>query len=154
MPNWIEGTLKLRGLQEKIERFFREGLEPSGWAFFSDKEPKTIDDFVKYNADLNEFIFTNEPHIKGTRRAFIQDCNTYTDEGYIVCVPIKQAWGFDAEEFSKISKQFDIDIRLYGFEMGMEFCQEIEIIKGEITIDNEISYDDWMWECPMPLMGG
>ena len=29
MPNWIEGTLKLRGKRVDIIRFFREGLEPS-----------------------------------------------------------------------------------------------------------------------------
>ena len=29
MPNWIEGTMKLRGKRQDIRRFFLEGLEPS-----------------------------------------------------------------------------------------------------------------------------
>ena len=31
MPNWIEGTMKLRGKRENIRRFFLEGLDPSSW---------------------------------------------------------------------------------------------------------------------------
>jgi hypothetical protein len=36
----------------------------------------------------------------------------------------------------------------------MEFCQEVEIIGGEVIFDNTIKYDDWKWECPMPNLGG
>lgn len=28
MPNWIEGTIKLRGTYEDLKRFVNEGLEP------------------------------------------------------------------------------------------------------------------------------
>lgn len=30
MPNWIKGTMKLRGKRQDIARFFREGLDASG----------------------------------------------------------------------------------------------------------------------------
>lgn len=154
MPNWIEGTIKLRGKHENLYRFIKQGLEPSAWLSFDGEEKRPIEDFVEIN-DYDEIIIRNEPHIKGTRRAFIQDSNTYFDEDYnLIILPIKQAWCFDAESFAKLSKEFDIDIRLYGFECGMEFCQEIEIINGQVTINKEIEYSDYQWECPMPLMGG
>ena len=66
MPNWIEGTMKLRGTQKDIKRFFSEGVEPSNWP-----DPKdNIDQVVNESTDDElYFEFKNEPHIVGTRRA-------------------------------------------------------------------------------------
>lgn len=43
MPNWIEGTMKLRGKQEDIKRFFREGLDQSDWPDPKDRVDQVID---------------------------------------------------------------------------------------------------------------
>ena len=158
MPNWIEGTIKLRGQSENLKRFFKEGLAPSSYL----GRTKPYEDFVKCDFDRAycEVTIKNEPHIVGTRRAFVQDTYVYWDNSYeTIVMPIKQAWAFITNDYDEkawldISKKYDLDIRLYGFECGMEFCQEIEIIGGEVTIDNDIKYDDWYWECPMPHLGG
>ena len=153
MPNWIEGTMKLRGKRENIKRFFEEGLEPSSW--FGEKNK--LDDQVKDESgdDHLEYSFKDEPHICGTRRMFITDSYaSMWDEIGVCCFDIKQAWGFDAKELEKISEKFNVDIRVYGIEMGMQFCEEILIENGKIIYDKEIKYDDWDWECPFPKMGG
>ena len=155
MPTWIEGSIKIRGKSKDLRQFFSEGLEASmGFASL-----KT--DFIDCDDGVGHYIaIKNEPHIQGTRRAFIQDCSVEWDESFATLVmPIKQAWAFiandgDARAWAEISKKFNLDIRLYGFECGMEFCEEVEVIKGEITAHKEIKYDDWDWECPMPRMGG
>ena len=159
MPNWIEGTIKLRGNSEDLKRFFAEGIEPARDVYGRDQ--KTIADSIECNfGEYNEVIIKDELHIKGTRRAFIQNCCVVWDRAYaIVYMPIRQAWAFcgdenDRNRWVEISRQFKLDIRLYGFECGMEFCQEVEIIDGEIAMSNEITYDNWAWECPMPSMGG
>ncbi len=36
----------------------------------------------------------------------------------------------------------------------MEFNQDVEIYKGEIIKNVEIEFDDYMWECITPNMGG
>lgn len=159
MPNWIEGTMKLRGKREDITRFFREGLEPSNWPRPEDRENQVVE-----NGDDKylDFSFRNEPHIIGTRRAFITDSGVEMekDEG-IVCVDIKQAWSFNAtsdssdiKEWKSISDKYNIDIRLFGIECGIEFTQEIIIIRGKEVIENVKQYEDWKWECPFPNMGG
>ena len=159
MPNWIKGTMKLRGKREDIAKFFREGLDASEWNVLRNKEDKIID---KSGDDYLEFEFKDEPHIVGTRRAFITDDYAYMekDEG-IVCVDIKQAWSFNAtvdssdlERWKSISDKFNIDIRLFGIECGLEFTQEIIIIRGKEVIENVKQYEDWEWECPFPNMGG
>lgn len=160
MPNWIEGTLKLRGNIDDIYAFFEEGLEPSTDHGEEFDKTATLEDFVKWNhyAYDDEIEIHNQPHIVGTRRAFIYDCVICIEQKYsTICMPFKQAWSFSAtglEQWEDISKKFNLDIRLYGFESGVEFCEEVEIIKGKTTLHNVIEYNDWYWECPMPLMGG
>jgi hypothetical protein len=159
MPNWIEGTLKLRGRREDIGRFFREGLDASAWPNPKDRENQVEDNSTVNNLD---FCFRNEPHIAGTRRAFITDEYAYMDEDYgIICVNIKQAWYFcesygseDMQVWKTISEKYNVDLRLFGIEMGQAFVQELIIVRGKRPILNEKQYEDWMWECPFPMMGG
>lgn len=159
MPNWIKGTMKLRGKRENIRRFFREGLDPSDWPKPEDRENQVIDES---NDDELLFYFRNEPHIKGTRRAFITGENAYMveDEG-VVCVDVKQAWSFNADrenedlkKWKSISDEYDLDIKLFGIECGMEFTQEIIILRNREPIINVKRYADWEWECKFPNMGG
>lgn len=155
MPNWIEGTLKLRGKTNDMRRFFKTAIQPC--ACFG-KEPYKQEDFIEFdfNEEWNVVHIKEDAYIEGTQRAFINnDCYAeFEDDEDTVCVPIRQAWAFVPKNWQDISKKFNLDIRLYGFERGMEFCQEVEVIDGEITIDREIKYDDWEWECPMPILGG
>lgn len=160
MPNWIEGTMKLRGRREDIKRFFIEGLDFSNWPKAEDRENQVID---KSGKNFIAFQFRNEPHIQGTRRAFITYDFVYMDEDEgVVCVDVKQAWYFceegsrskDIETWKSISDKFNIDIRLYGIERGMHFTQEIIILRNREPIINVKRYADWDWECPFPNMGG
>ena len=147
MANWIEGTLKLRGRDEDLLRFFNEGLEPS--------EGSPFDTLAEEKDGFYTVTVSFEPHIIGTHRAFIGDCwECWGDGKHVAAVPIRQAWGFFAEEWIEISKRYHLDVRLYGFERGMEFSQEVEVINGVVTKDEEKKYDDWTWECPMPRLGG
>ena len=159
MPNWIEGTMKLRGKREDIRRFFKEGLEASNWPKPEDRENQVTENG---DDDYLDFSFRNEPYIIGTRRAFITDSGVEMekDEG-VVCVDVKQAWAFEAGNQTKdlqnwmdISNKYNVDIRLYGIECGMCFTQEIIIVRGKQPIVNEKQYEDWDWECPFPNMGG
>ena len=162
MPNWCEGTMKLRGKAKDILRFFHEGLDASTWL-----GGEKIEDQVFDNSGDGElyFNFKHEPHIKDTRRAFITGDSVECyydneDEDIVACVNVKQAWAFaaddggDLKKWQEISNEYNVDIRLFGIEMGMEFTQEVIIIRGQKPIVNEKQYEDWMWECPFPNMGG
>lgn len=146
MPNWIEGTLKLRGTSENLKRFFEEGLEG---------DVMIVSDFENKYFEVN---FSEEPWVKDSHRAFITDDYTYwtntNDEENVVTMAVRQAWCFNEEDWVRVSKDFNIDVRLFGFECGMQFTEELEVIKGNLTMDDTIKYDDWDWECPMPRMGG
>jgi hypothetical protein len=155
MPNWIEGTLKLRGESKDLKLFFENAIQPSSCIGI---ETGKKEDFISYDYrnGYNIIKIKRNAWIEGTRRAFVnEDCYTEFEDGReTICIPIRQAWAFVPENWQDISKKYNLDVRLYGFECGMEFCQELEVISGEITIDNVIKYDNWSWECPMPRMGG
>ena len=161
MPNWIEGTLKLRGKPENVMRFFREGVDASSLGFLgNDKDdPESMVKEEKLEDGEYYYKFSHEPWVKGTRRAFITEEWTVwisEDKDYVVVpVAIKQAWAFVTENWQEIAKQYRLDIRLQGFECGMQFAQDL-IIKSDGTVekDEEIHYDNWDWDCPMPNMGG
>lgn len=153
MPNWIKGTMKLRGKREDIRQFFNEGLDASGY--------NNVDDQVKDDsgADYLFFNFWAEPHIKDTRRAFVTGdyVEMYGDQG-VACVDVKQAWTFSHEEdlnvWQEISEKYNVDIKLFGIEQGQESTEEVIIIRGCKPIVNKKQYEDWDWDCPFPRMGG
>lgn len=169
MPNWCEGNIRLRGKRNAIVDFLKNELEYTGYEKLADCPTTGMLEFedeydeVKVSIPKGkcDLLFASV-YIKGTRRNFIDsksievymdsDCE---DKVHTVCVnDIKAAWGFEAEPYLEKALKYGIDIRIIGFERGMEFAQDIEIIGGEIVKDREIKYDDWMWECPMPNMGG
>ena len=168
MPNWIEGTMKLRGEKKDIKRFFEEGIGVYKFEIGTDKNGKA--DIKEIEIDKNEWLkieyedeegfevslsYGFEPYIKGTRRAFIIEKDViYVFCGH-ACFNIRQAWDFIPDNFVELAKTYNLDIRLFGIEKGMEFAREVEISKtGEIIIDKEITYDDFVWECPFPNLGG
>lgn len=71
-----------------------------------------------------------------------------------MCIDFKAAWGIDAETLRVVSEKFNIDFKIYAFECGMEFNQDIEIIKGKIIKDKQIKFNDYTWECINPTIGG
>lgn len=168
MPNWIEGSLKVRGSYENVKRFFIEGLNSYeyDWETCTQKlmgketwMDVSVYDEGEENEETDIEIKDKEwIYVENTARAFvIGGCCIYLhkdDCEVIGCAPIRQAWSFYTEGWKTVSKEYNVDIRLYGIECGMEFCQEVIIKGGELLADRKTKYLNWMWDCPFPLMGG
>lgn len=151
MPNWIEGTLKIRGKKSDFISFIENGLKPCAGIFENDP-----DHFVQKIAN-DEYFIAADAYVDNSRRMFVaDDCEIFLEEGIgdIYCIPIKQAWDFETDDFIHISKTYNLDLRITGFEGGMGFDREIEVINGEVTLDKSNHYDDYWWECPCPTLGG
>lgn len=150
MPNWIEGTMKVRGNSENLKNFIENAIEAN-----VGKDEYGAE--VQYNVPRGSYII-------GSRRAFVgEQCYCYIDsstgKNQTITIPIRQAWSFiscegDESRWVNLAKEYSVDIRLQGFERGMEFYQDFAVVNGEITIDEVKKYDDWDWECPMPRLGG
>lgn len=169
MPNWIEGVLKVRGTKENIENFVRNGISYNDYrpnivrnedGSFKGVESIAIPRECEIKIDEDGVFVDNtmDLYINHSHRMFV---NAKRIEGYfydkdkeILCIDIRQAWGFNSNNFKEISKKFNVDLRVFGTEMGMEFCQLVEVVDGEIVKDQEITFDDFRWECPDPRIGG
>ena len=150
MPNWAKGTLKLRGKTENIVSALKEML--------LDNQSVTLEE--EYEGTLLTFKTENDYfYINGTRRAFIsgKDIEIWLDDDFVIIEleDFKQAWAASADNYTEISSKFDVDIKIFTFEMGMEFTQEIQISKGEIiqNIVNE-NFTDYSWDVPFSRLGG
>lgn len=66
----------------------------------------------------------------------------------------KSAWDINTDHLRIISRLYDIDFKIYAFEGGMQFNKDIEIIKGKIIKDEEIRFNNYIWECIDPELGG
>lgn len=170
MPNWCEGVLKVRGSMENIKRFLFEGTDYNDYKYIPHLNEKGIISLeetaipregVTTEIDNNGVYITNtdELYIKDTRRMFvasdvIDSCVVRRGDTCLIFIDVKQAWGFIADDLARISQKYGVDFRIFATDSGMEFCQEIEVINGEITKDRIIPYTDFMWEAPDPRIGG
>ena len=151
MPNWSKGCLKVRGKAANVKKFVLEGLQPVD--FFGNALPKLE------LSDLGEVDTDKDCWIEGTTRGFVE--NLYADfsfveddETFTAVLDAKFAWAADAEELLASCKKYSVDMKLYAFEKGMGFNQDILIVDEEIRRDCRIEFEDYNWECICPMVGG
>lgn len=169
MPNWSEGTMKIRGPIDNVINYISEAF------VYIDSRGNKIKTTQMVNVSENFsdlYTITLKPderelqkkvdglYIEGTTRGFIDETRFSLDfwrEGEELIVEIqnfKQAWKVDAQEYVWLSKKNEVDLKIFAFEKGSEFTQIIEIIKGKITIDLKQKYINYNWEVPFNGLGG
>lgn len=162
MPNWCEGSIKIRGKKDNVEKFLTEGVNRYSWDFKTNESirlPK--DSCVNINEqDSYKEIDVWDAYIEGTRRAFIDELHAYIepkDDEVCVVGAFRQAWCIDADSFDELKNKWDVDFRLYGVDCGMGFSQEVIAVRGGSVVnisDDYGGYDNFVWECPLPRLGG
>lgn len=158
MPNWCKGVLKVRGTKDNILNFLQNGLQAvdiCGDA--AGKHTVEVDEYDEITIDNVEGCLW----VKNTRRNFIEDIcddlylSQYSSDTFVCAIEgFKAAWGIDAEDLAVISKEYGIDFKIYAFETGMQFNQDIEVIDGEVIKNDTIKFDNYEWECIDPFIGG
>lgn len=169
MPNWCEGKLKIRGKKEDILLFFKNGtslIDHKDGEIIEISPDIEIDDelFIK-NLGKNESLY-----IKGTSRHFLKTDFPHIEiynidenrelsskklaKEIIVIMDFASAWKIEVKTLSEISKKYNIDFKIYAFEMSLEFNQDIEIVKGNIIKNEKIVFKNYIWECIDPTIGG
>lgn len=168
MPNWCEGTLKVRGNLKNIKRWVKENLK-----CYEHKWVRMTDDYSEYmtveienaivdeNPDLEEeycLEITHLAYIKSSRRHFVKPgeywCMSDEEGLAILELNFQSAWDIDEEPFISMSKAYDIDFRFYGFERGTCFNRELLIENGALVKNEEIKFDNYEWESPFATLGG
>lgn len=169
MPNWCEGTLKVRGkmidvakwVKENVVAYSYEWKKNENGVLYQDTKPLVDNVVVKYDEFESEEIYVvvkSLAHISGTTRNFVLE-GTYSaieraDETTILTLNFKAAWGIQSMPYVAMSQKYSVDFRLYGFERGMEYNQEVIVENGRLIQDMDIKFGDYEWECIYPQLGG
>lgn len=169
MPNWCEGNIRVRGTYDKIVKFFSENLI----ALKQSKNPKLLYDELpaKIHKDSEFYTeirkpdngpFQKEFWFKDTNRQFmnadfvgLSDWSEDPLQEIVICVDgYKGAWGIDLEGFKAMAVKYGVDIRIVGYERGMEFMETAELYRNGKINEKTSRFNDWMWDCPCPNLGG
>ena len=151
MPNWCEGTLKVRGTRENLLKWMQEGFDKSPEATITE-DGCMIELEKPYNS----------MSIAGMRRCFADLSgkefylrpDRHNPAVGIILIPVSAAWYIAAEELAAISAQYNIDFKIWAFEEGMEFNLDIEVVGGKIIKDEDVKFDNYFWDCIKPEIGG
>lgn len=159
MPNWCEGMLKIRGKQEDVFNLLADNLQVYKVVTIRDDMREELDKEAIEIDREDETIYVEETaHIKGTRRNFVEpnEINVWKRKNGNACIAVefRAAWDVESEPYIELSKAYNVDIKIEAFERGMEFSRYILIENGNLKEDKETGYDDYVWECVMPNLGG
>lgn len=145
MPNWQIGDLKVRGKMVDIQRFIKDRFSQTDYGYWLNGIRRSYldgDDFAQIRWNIET----------------IQDQGYEPDDKVVLVLPeLHNAWGITDEiaaQWAVLSAEFNVDFRFYGFESGMQFEEEMEVVAGKVTILREIKYDNYDWESMRPLIGG
>lgn len=163
MPNWVKGNIRLRGKASAIVDFLRNEIV---CCTYSD-DMKIVEHAVRCEYENGDCLISRPPetnrrgwfYIKGTKRNFmdgdlIDVCLDEERENTVCIDGFKAAWQVLPEPYIEKSKQYHLDIKIVGFELGMQFMATMEVSDGVLIQNEEKKFDDWYWDCPMPNMGG
>lgn len=163
MPNWVEGTFRIRGPKENVSKFAAEGLSAVAYnGPTTVKRYEEVDGVIHF--DYMDTKLGGPPYmlyIKGTPRHFLVDISygidVYkNDEGeYQLVAPFQAAWSINSGNLKAIADKYGVDIKANGYELGHQFEQIIEINRsGKVLNAKTTKYNNYGWECAMPLLGG
>ena len=157
MPNWVEGNIRIRGKAQDIVRFIKENMV---YALGDDVHAPVIE----YDESCKE-LYVRKPDDCKWEELWFEGVRNYVtgyiygyfdndDFSVLIMDNFHAAWSVEPEKYMEWSKQYGIDFRIYGFEQGMQFGQDIVIENGDLTKAEIMKYNDWDWECPHPNWGG
>lgn len=167
MPNWCEGNMRLRGKPEKIIDFLKNELlcvaHKRGLMEVVERVPEFEEECglikLRFPEDMKDLFFKSI-YIRGTRRNFARDdemsIEVDPDEDVTIAyIPdFKAAWDIDPEPYVKKAKKYGIDIKIFGFECGMQFERIVEVVEGALVRNQTIEHGDWRWDSAFPMLGG
>lgn len=175
MPNWCSGNIRFRGKMDDILKLLREECM---YYTTTNENDDLIEApvFVKVDNDFNRITISfpegkhNLCYIRNTDRNILHtnfdneidsvscsDLEEADNRIIVVFNDFSAAWSIEPESYVEISKKYNVDIRILGWEQGVGFDQEIEIVGGNI-IRNQVTeykdYADYLWRSALPYIGG
>jgi hypothetical protein len=166
MPNWCEGTLRIRGKVKDIIQMFFDNLEIVTYTGENARKSTPIKDDVSvyWNCEARsyfEFYGLKEGvvYFKDSKRLMVNEGEfeyrkDELDEVRSCAMDVQQAWRLDVKYLAELSGKYNLEMKITGFELGQEMVQRIYVKNGEVLENEEIEYEDWYFDCICPRLGG
>lgn len=163
MPNWCTGDLKVRGKYKDIKKFLSKELVNLGGDVFNRKYEELIMEESDYELSVsagNQGLWFRNAYRSYFENGFdiYIDCDDEENKEEMIITAnlgeLQTAWGTDTKALTKLSEQYNLDFKIYAYEKGMEFNIDFEVHKGKVIKNDEIKFDDYVWECTNPEIGG
>ena len=155
MPNWCQGTLKVRGEYDNLKAFLENALEECSCYGYLPEGP------LLEVEEMPEYVYVTlrrMAHLKDTSRGFVEEDTDILLEKkagkQIIFLAAQFAWDIKTEELQWLSQEYGTDLKITAFELGTQFERDIEIVQGFIVLDSTKEYQDYAWMCPCPTVGG
>lgn len=150
MPNWCEGWVKFRGTKANVVKMIE--------SVFDGAKPEFFDNFVVAQIPTERVI-----RMRSLVRAIVEvadiehaNYSIWTNnEKALFIIKINHAWNVSRQGYSDFAKKYKLDIKGKCYESGMCFTEEFEYnSNGEELFYKVREYDDYLWECECPTLGG
>lgn len=162
MPNWCTGDLKIRGKYKDIKEFLSKEMFILGEDILNREYKAPVineEDGIEISVGKQGMWFRNAYRSFFEDDIFIYldlDDEKNKDEKVITANlgELSSAGGIDTKALIKLSEQYNLDFKIYAYEKGMQFNIDFEVHKGEVIINDKIEFNDYIWECTNPQIGG
>ena len=157
MPNWCEGSLRIRGNKDDIRNFVKNEIVCSDYNETKKPEIEESENYIVLrhptrdcfyiNDTYRNFFFTNQIEVDFDNYDEDEDCIVNIDS-------FNSAWALRSDGWVNHAEKYNLDFRMFGYEQGMQFSQIMTILRDGSVSEETQDYKDWMWDCPFPNMGG
>lgn len=152
MANWCEGWVKFRGPKENLMKFIQYEFDRAHPVFnekFGELLPNILARYTSLKSLKRAYILDND----------LADSNggIYLDDNGIgiFIAKINHAWNVDRQGYPELAKKYKLDIRGKCYECLMNFAEEFEYnSNGDEVIYKVHEFEDYIWECECPTLGG
>lgn len=148
MP-WCNGTMKVKGKKEDIIKFMREVLKSEGKAIYEESKNAFK---IKQGDEVSWF------YVEGTDKNFV-DAREISfefkdgDREYVLLLDkYKAHWNIDPKPLEHLSREYNVDFKILGFNKDLEFNQDVEIVKGNVVKNEWLEFKNYEWECVLPSL--
>ena len=171
MINLFEGSITLRGKAENLIRFLTEKLDGS---YNDNNITLTTDDEICKKSGVENgvvvnylikdqrataYLISDIDDDKPTMLFNMSPCDIldYDKSTNVITFHSMGVLKNNCEEYIKLAKEYEVDIKLYEISRSALYIKEFEILDNGNTV-NDLSRqfdkkEDFLWACPVPWFG-
>ncbi len=162
MANWCIGVLKVRGKIKDVESFLKNEIKETWWeGVRCFKGTPIIEEgdgeiCISPSEKLKGTLYLNDSrrcHFTSTIEIYHDEVDKETVKSFSLG-DLECAWCVDTRCLIRHSKKYNLDFKIYGYERGMEYNFDFEVHSGKVIKSEEIEFEDYIWECTNPNIGG